>query len=88
MTNPDNTLYAVKRLIGRRFEEDTVQKDIKLVPYKIVKADNADAWVEVKGKKMAPPEVSARVLMKMKKNRGGLPGRRGQGGRHHRAGLF
>ena len=67
VTNPDNTLYAVKRLIGRRFEEDTVQKDIKLVPYKIVKADNADAWVEVKGKKMAPPEVSARVLMKMKK---------------------
>ena len=67
VTNPDNTLYAVKRLIGRRFEEDTVQKDIKLVPYKIVKADNGDAWVEVKGKKMAPPEVSARVLMKMKK---------------------
>ncbi len=67
VTNPDNTLYAVKRLIGRRFEEDTVQKDIKLVPYKIVKADNGDAWVEVKGKKMAPPEVAARVLMKMKK---------------------
>ncbi len=67
VTNPKNTLYAVKRLIGRRFEEDTVQKDIKLVPYKIVKADNGDAWVEAKGKKMAPPEVSARVLMKMKK---------------------
>lgn len=67
VTNPNNTLYAVKRLIGRRFEEDTVQKDIKLVPYKIVKADNGDAWVEVNGKKMAPPEVSARVLMKMKK---------------------
>ena len=67
VTNPDNTLYAVKRLIGRRFGEDTVQKDIKLVPYKIVKADNGDAWVEIKGKKMAPPEVSARVLMKMKK---------------------
>ena len=67
VTNPDNTLYAVKRLIGRRFEEDTGQKDIKLVPYKIVKADNGDAWVEVNGKKMAPPEVSARVLMKMKK---------------------
>ncbi|MCG8325819.1 MAG: Hsp70 family protein, partial [Thiotrichales bacterium] len=66
VTNPDNTLYAVKRLIGRRFEEDAVQKDIKLVPYKIIKADNGDAWVEVKGKKMAPPEVSARVLMKMK----------------------
>ena len=67
VTNPDNTLYAVKRLIGRRYDEKTVQKDIKLVPYKIVKADNGDAWVEVKGKKMAPPEVSARVLMKMKK---------------------
>jgi molecular chaperone DnaK len=67
VTNPDNTLYAVKRLIGRRFEEDEVQKDIKFVPYKIVKADNGDAWVEVNGKKMAAPEVSARVLMKMKK---------------------
>jgi molecular chaperone DnaK len=67
VTNPNNTLYAVKRLIGRRFDEDTVQKDIKLVPYKIVKADNGDAWVEVNGKKMAAPEVSARVLMKMKK---------------------
>ncbi|MEZ5449892.1 MAG: molecular chaperone DnaK [Thiolinea sp.] len=67
VTNPGNTLYAVKRLIGRRFDEDAVQKDIKLVPYKIVKADNGDAWVEARGKKMAPPEVSARVLMKMKK---------------------
>jgi molecular chaperone DnaK len=67
VTNPSNTLYAVKRLIGRRFEEDAVQKDIDLVPYKIVKADNGDAWVEVHGEKMAPPEVSARVLMKMKK---------------------
>jgi len=67
VTNPSNTLYAVKRLIGRRFEEDAVQKDIKLVPYKIVKADNGDAWVEVKGNKMAAPEISARVLMKMKK---------------------
>ncbi len=66
VTNPTNTLYAVKRLIGRRFEEDAVQKDIKLVPYNIVKADNGDAWVEANGKKMAPPEVSARVLMKMK----------------------
>ncbi|PIE36647.1 MAG: molecular chaperone DnaK [Gammaproteobacteria bacterium] len=66
VTNPNNTLYAVKRLIGRRFEEDAVQKDIELVPYRIVKADNGDAWVEANGKKMAPPEVSARVLQKMK----------------------
>ncbi len=67
VTNPHNTLYAVKRLIGRRFDEQIVQKDINMVPYKIVKADNGDAWVDVQGKKMAPPEISARVLMKMKK---------------------
>jgi len=67
VTNPEQTFYAVKRLIGRRFDEDTVQKDIKLVPYGIVKADNGDAWLEADGKKMAPPEISARVLMKMKK---------------------
>ena len=66
VTNPQNTLYAVKRLIGRRFDEDAVQKDIELVPYKIVKADNGDAWVEAAGKGLAPPEVAARVLMKMK----------------------
>ena len=67
VTNPHNTLYAVKRLIGRRFEEDVVQKDIQMVPYKIVKADNSDAWVEVNGQKMAPPQISAEVLKKMKK---------------------
>ncbi|HGG59536.1 MAG TPA: molecular chaperone DnaK [Gammaproteobacteria bacterium] len=67
VTNPEKTLFAVKRLIGRKFDEEAVQKDIKLVPYKIVKADNGDAWVEVDGKKMAPPEISARVLGKMKK---------------------
>ncbi len=67
VTNPSDTLYAVKRLIGRRFDEKAVQKDISLVPYKILKADNGDAWVEAKDKKMAPPEISARVLQKMKK---------------------
>ncbi|MCH1446891.1 MAG: molecular chaperone DnaK [Luminiphilus sp.] len=67
VTNPTNTLFAVKRLIGRRFEDDVVQKDIKMVPYKIVKADNGDAWVEAKGETMAPPQVSAEVLRKMKK---------------------
>ena len=67
VTNPANTLFAVKRLIGRKYNEDVVQKDRDLVPYKIVEAENGDAWVEADGKKMAPPEISARVLMKMKK---------------------
>jgi molecular chaperone DnaK len=67
VTNPANTVAAVKRLIGRKFTDDVVKKDMSMVSYKIMKADNGDAWVEVQGKKMAPPEVSARVLMKMKK---------------------
>ena len=67
VTNPANTLFAVKRLIGRKFKDEVVQRDIGMVPYKIIGADNGDAWVEAGGKKMAPPEISARVLMKMKK---------------------
>ncbi len=67
VTNPENTLFAIKRLIGRRYEDDVVQRDIEMVPYTIVKADNGDAWVEAGGNKMAPPEIAARVLMKMKK---------------------
>ncbi|HWM30021.1 MAG TPA: molecular chaperone DnaK [Woeseiaceae bacterium] len=67
VTNPRNTLHAIKRLIGRRYEDEVVRRDINMVPYKIIKADNGDAWVEVNDKKMAPPEISARVLMKMKK---------------------
>jgi len=67
VTNPENTLFAVKRLIGRRYEDDVVARDRDMVPYKLVAADNGDAWVEANGEKMAPPEISARVLMKMKK---------------------
>ncbi|HBC58585.1 MAG TPA: molecular chaperone DnaK, partial [Gammaproteobacteria bacterium] len=67
VTNPDKTLFAIKRLIGRRFDDKVVQRDVKMVPYKIVKADNGDAWVSVNSEKMAPPQVSAHVLRKMKK---------------------
>jgi molecular chaperone DnaK len=67
VTNPTNTLYAIKRLIGRRFEDEETQRDLKIMPYKIVKADNGDAWVEARGQKMAPPQISAEVLKKMKK---------------------
>jgi len=67
VTNPENTLFATKRLIGRRFDEEVVQRDIKLVPYEIIKADNGDAWITARGNKMAPPEVAARILQKMKK---------------------
>jgi len=67
VTNPNNTLFAIKRLIGRQFNDDVVQKDIKMVPYKIEKADNGDAWVEINGEKMSPPQISAQTLTKMKK---------------------
>ncbi len=67
VTNPTNTLFAIKRLIGRRFKDDVVQKDIKMVPYKIIEADNGDAWVEVKGEQLAAPQISAEILKKMKK---------------------
>jgi len=85
VTNAKNTLYAVKRLIGRRFEEKEVQKDISLMPYKIVKADNGDAWVEVRGKKMAPPQISAEVLRKMKKTAEDYLGRGSDRSRGHGA---
>ncbi len=67
VTNPDNTLFAIKRLIGRMFKDDVVQRDMDMVPYKIVQADNGDAWVDISGKKMAPPEIAAKILQKMKK---------------------
>src|SRR6056300_191373 len=67
VTNPQNTLFAIKRLIGRQFDDEVVQRDIKMVPYNIVKADNGDAWVKVKDDRMAPPQISAQVLGKMKK---------------------
>ena len=67
VTNPENTLFAIKRLIGRKFDTEAVKKDIKISPFKIVKADNGDAWVDVRDKKYSPPEISAMVLQKMKK---------------------
>ncbi len=67
VTNPSNTLFAIKRLIGRQYKDDVVQKDIKMVPYEIIEADNGDAWVQVNGEKMSPPQISAQILMKMKK---------------------
>jgi molecular chaperone DnaK len=67
VTNPNNTLFAIKRLIGRQYDDEVVQRDIKMVPYGIVKADNGDAWVQVKEDRLAPPQISAQILMKMKK---------------------
>ncbi|MDP6414185.1 MAG: Hsp70 family protein, partial [Gammaproteobacteria bacterium] len=67
VTNPSNTLFAIKRLIGRQYKDEVVQKDIKMVPYEIIEAENGDAWVQVNGEKMSPPQIAAQILMKMKK---------------------
>jgi len=67
VTNPSNTLFAIKRLIGRQFKDEVVQKDIKMVPYEIIEADNGDAWVQVNDEKMSPPQISAQILMKMRR---------------------
>lgn len=67
VTNPTNTVFAIKRLIGRRFKDDEVQRDVDIMPFKIISADNGDAWVEAQGRKMAPPQISAEILKKMKK---------------------
>ena len=88
VTNPANTLFAVKRLIGRKFADDVVQRDLAMVSYNIVKANNGDAWVEGNGEQLAPPQVSAEVLKKMKRTAEEVPRRGCRGSRHHRAGLF
>jgi len=88
VTNPKNTLFAVKRLIGRKFDEKEVQKDIGLMPYEIMKADNGDAWISVRDKKLAPQQTSAEILRKMKKNGRRLFGRRSYRSRYYRTCLF
>src|SRR5690242_9925034 len=88
VTNPQNTLFAIKRLIGRKFEDEVVQRDIKMVPYKIVKAKNGDAWVQIKDKAMAPQENFRARAAENEKDRRGLSRRGSEGGGHHRAGLL
>jgi len=88
VTNPENTFFAIKRLIGRRFTDPMVKKDIDLVPYKIMSGDNGDAWVESRGKKYAPSQISAFILQKNERDRRGLSRRDGHTGGHHRPGLL
>ena len=88
VTNPERTFFAVKRLVGRRYDDPMVEKDKKLVPYKIVKASNGDAWVEADGKTYSPSQVSAFILQKMKGDRGSPSRPEGRSGRHHRSRLF
>ena len=88
VTNPSNTLYAIKRLIGRRYEDPTVAKDKGMVPFEIVKGDNGDAFVQVRGEKYAPSQISAFVLTQDEGNGGGLSRRAGDPGGHHRSGLL
>ena len=88
VTNASNTIFAVKRLIGRRFDDPMIVKDQKNMPYKIVNGGNGDAWVEVRGEKYSPSQISAFILQKMKETAEVLSGRNGHAGRHHRAGLF
>jgi molecular chaperone DnaK (HSP70) len=88
VTNPTGTLFAVKRLIGRRYDDPTVAKDKELVPYNIVKADNGDAWVEIDGEKYSPSQISAFILQKMKETAESYLGEKVEPGGHHRSGLF
>ena len=88
VTNPEKTIFAVKRLIGRRYDDPMVDKDKKLVPYKIAKASNGDAWVEADGKSYSPSQISAFILQKMKETAEVLPRQQGRAGRHYRPRLF
>ena len=88
VTNPERTIFAVKRLIGRRYDDPMVEKDKKLVPYKIVRASNGDAWVEIEGKSYSPSQISAFILQKMKETAEAYLGSQGRAGGHHRSRLF
>ena len=88
VTNPDNTVYSVKRLMGRKFKDDSVQRDLKLLSYKVAEANNTDAWVHMQGKDYSPPEISAMILQKIKTDVESYLGEAGKRGRHHRACLL